>query len=304
MKGSDIPDVLLKHLRKIEPDAEFSGSLPRIESSSGKRYFAKIGRPSETEQYIGEAESLRAMDIGAPGLAPNVFAFGVSDNHGNDVDYSQGGHPYFLSEYKDIGSLTEKAAKALGKRLALDLHGFKSMEGFGFGVPTYCGATRQENGWFPSWEECFDSLIGGLFEGLRRKGRYAELCAKGEKVRERVIPYLLRPLVIQPVLLHGDLWSGNAGVDRGTGEPVIFDPSSYYGHNEADLAIARIFGVFPRSFFTTYHLYMPKSDPVEQYDLRGDLYELYHYLNHTLLFGGGYAGSAMSKMDSLLRGCE
>lgn len=30
---------------------------------------------------------------------------------------------------------------------------------------------------------------------------------------------------------------------------------------------------------------MPKSEPVEQYDLRADLYELYHYLNHTVLFG-------------------
>lgn len=30
---------------------------------------------------------------------------------------------------------------------------------------------------------------------------------------------------------------------------------------------------------------MPKSEPLEQYDLRADLYELYHYLNHTVLFG-------------------
>lgn len=30
---------------------------------------------------------------------------------------------------------------------------------------------------------------------------------------------------------------------------------------------------------------MPKSEPVEQYDLRADLYELYHYFNHTVLFG-------------------
>ncbi len=69
----------------------------------------------------------------------------------------------------------------------------------------------------------------------------------------RVIPELLGPLIIQPVLLHGDLWvgdysqrnpykmlltvvpqSGNTGIDRSTQEPVIFDPSSYFGHNEAE----------------------------------------------------------------------
>jgi hypothetical protein len=28
--------------------------------------------------------------------------------------------------------------------------------------------------------------------------------------------------------------SGNTGTDTATGEPVIFDPSSLYGHNEAE----------------------------------------------------------------------
>ena len=30
---------------------------------------------------------------------------------------------------------------------------------------------------------------------------------------------------------------------------------------------------------------MPKTEPVDQYELRGDLYGLFHYLNHTVLFG-------------------
>jgi protein-ribulosamine 3-kinase len=60
----------------------------------------------------------------------------------------------------------------------------------------------------------------------------------------RVIPLLLRNITPppEPVILHGDLWSGNTGVDGKTGLPVIYDPSSYYGHNEADLGIARMFG--------------------------------------------------------------
>ena len=51
------------------------------------------------------------------------------------------------------------------------------------------------------------------------------------------------------------------------------------------LSIAYIFGGFPKSFFTTYHEYFPKTEPVSQYDLRMKLYELFHYLNHTLIFG-------------------
>lgn len=58
-------------------------------------------------------------------------------------------------------------------------------------------------------------------------------------------------------------------------------------HSSHSLAIARIFGGIPASFFATYHQHLPKSEPQDQYDLRADLYELYHYLNHTVLFGVG-----------------
>lgn len=59
-----------------------------------------------------------------------------------------------------------------------------------------------------------------------------------------MVPLLLHSFspAPQPVILHGDLWSGNAGYDETTCTPVIFDPASYYGHNEADLGITHMFG--------------------------------------------------------------
>ncbi|KAJ7293140.1 fructosamine kinase PKL/CAK/FruK [Mycena rebaudengoi] len=256
---------------------------------SGKLYFAKSGQPREEEQYFGEAASLKDMEIAAPGLAPRVLASG-----------SDGGRPYLITEYKELPSLTDTAAKRLAQRLASELHQYKGLNGFGFQVPTYCGATRLENGWFDSWEECFGGLIGDLLAQLTKKGGYASLCAKGEEIRKTVIPKLLGPLVVQPVLLHGDLWSGNVGVEVNGGAPIIFDPASYYGHNEADLAITRLFGGVPATFFDSYHEFIGKTEPVNQYELRQDLYQLFHYLNHTLLFGGHYAASAGGKMEKLL----
>ncbi|KAF8898988.1 fructosamine kinase PKL/CAK/FruK [Infundibulicybe gibba] len=280
---------LLERLQSIEPDAEFTGKPPKITSTTGKVYYVKLGSPDEKEHYIGEAESLKAIHSGSPGLAPRVLAIGISDDC-----------PYFISEYKEIGALSHNSAGVLGKRLATELHQYTSPRGYGFGVPTYCGATKLKNGWYDDWETCFDNMIGDLLAQLGPRGDYDSLCRKGDLVRKHVIPNLLGRLNIRPALLHGDLWSGNVGVDK-AGEPVIFDPSSYFGHNEADLAIARIFGGFPNNFFETYHRFQPKSEPVDEYELRGDLYQLFHYLNHTVLFGGAYSGSAEKKMDILLR---
>ncbi|OCH86057.1 Ketosamine-3-kinase [Obba rivulosa] len=300
--SSHVHKIFVQCIQREEPGATITagtGSSP-IQSSSGKLYMGKIGSPGEKEQYIGEAESLKAMNQAAPSLVPRLIACGVIDDEAAESDHDVG-KPYFLSEYRDMGSLTDAAADVLGKRLATEMHAYKSTNGFGFHVPTYCGRTRLENGWYETWEECYDALIGGLLSSLRKSGGYDALCREGEDVRRRVMPALLRPLVIQPVLLHGDLWSGNTGTDRKTGEPVIFDPASLFGHNEADLAIARIFGGIPKSFFTTYHQHVPKSEPADQYELRCDLYELFHYLNHTVLFGGSYASSARQKMQRLLR---
>ena len=61
---------------------------------------------------------------------------------------------------------------------------------------------------------------------------------------------------------------------------VIFDPASFYGHSEYDLAIAKMFGGFSSSFFDCYHKVIPQSAGFRK---RTDLYKLFHYLNHWLV---------------------
>ena len=110
-------------------------------------------------------------------------------------------------------------------------------------------------------------------------------------------PSVLKGHQPAPSLLHGDLWSGNAGF---TPEgPVVFDPAVYYGDREADLAMTELFGGFPLEFYRAYNEAWPLA---EGYQQRKHLYNLYHLLNHLNLFGGGYLGQVMASLSLLRNG--
>jgi protein-ribulosamine 3-kinase len=82
---------------------------------------------------------------------------------------------------------------------------------------------------------------------------------------------------VTPVVVHGDLWSGNHGtgaIGNGPVEEVVFDPSSCYAHSEFELGIMRMFGGYGEAFFREYHKLKPKDEPVEEYEDRMQLYEL------------------------------
>ena len=97
-------------------------------------------------------------------------------------------------------------------------------------------------------------------------------------------------------LLHGDLWSGNAG-QLASGEPVIFDPAVYYGDRETDLAMTELFGGFDADFYAAYREAWPLP---AGYEHRRTLYNLYHVLNHLNLFGGAYLAQAEAMIGRLL----
>jgi fructosamine-3-kinase len=266
MVRSALPPHIHKQLARVEPGTQFSGGLPQVLSSSGRSYYAKFGSQRDKGQYVTEAESLKAIGLAAPGLVPALLAFGFADENGRDADSGKG-NPYFITEYKYMTPLTERSGAILGRRLATEVHNCTSPKGFGAEVPPYYGGvTRLRHGWYRTWEQYVDALVGDLLSTLWARGGHSDLCQKGQAIRarqvscfpsvttaqisRRVIPALLRPLRIRPVLLHGGLWvrristrdilipmtiqSGNAGTDTTTGEPVIFDASCVYGHNEAE----------------------------------------------------------------------
>ncbi|KAG8794807.1 hypothetical protein FRC12_021340 [Ceratobasidium sp. 428] len=168
---------LIEKLTQLFPGQTFtSAGGPRISSSSGSTYYAKAGSPSESEQYRAETRSLELMSAAAPGLCPSVILA------------SHQGRPFLISDYLDLSSLSSStgASKTLARRLASELHASKSENGkFGFECPTFCGATKVDNGWYDTWEAAYSAMIGGLLDKLEKRGSYKELCLRGREVQER-----------------------------------------------------------------------------------------------------------------------
>ena len=157
---------------------------------------------------------------------------------------------------------------------------------FGWSRDNYIGSTPQANGWCDDWAE---------FWRERRLRPQLELAARKGFNLGRIDPVpVLQNHKPQPALLHGDLWSGNAGFTADG--PVVLDPAVYYGDREADLAMTELFGGFPREFYDAYN----KAWPLESgYPRRKHLYNLYHLLNHLNLFGGGYLAQVKATLRLL-----
>ena len=67
----------------------------------------------------------------------------------------------------------------------------------------------------------------------------------------------------------------------------LFDPAPYFGDRETDIAMTELFGKQPMEFYQAYQEVLPTEAGYEQ---RKHVYNLYHALNHVVLFGSSYQG--------------
>jgi fructosamine-3-kinase len=203
---------------------------------------------------------------------------------------------FIVMEAFHSGSRCTDWQELLGRRLA-QLHQAAQTERFGFEQNNYLGTSLQPNGWLGDWVDFWrERRLGWQLRIFADSGNSGDpLLQLGEKLIERLDEILAEPQ--EPaVLLHGDLWSGNAAADE-KGEPIIFDPASYYGRREAEIGMMRLFGGFDKRCETAYNEVWPLADGA---DRRIACYRLYHELNHLNLFGGGYYRSCLKTIQQLL----
>ena len=184
-----------------------------------------------------------------------------------------------------------------GQQLA-KMHSSTSENGqFGFHVNNTIGATFQPNDWRNNWADFWDEMrLGHMLSLAKRDGGVFpyefELRSKVKRI--------LNKHRVAPGLIHGDLWSGNQGYLT-DGTPCIYDPASYYGDPEIDIAMTRLFGCNSNAFYDSYHQEKPFK---EGWELRQTIYNSYHILNHFVLFGGGYLTQAESMFARILKSSE
>ena len=250
----------------------------------GRRYFVKINDARNSELFEAEAEALREL-AGAGALrVPRPVAHGAHD-----------GQCYLVLEHLDLSGRGDTAGyRRLGEGLAA-LHA-TTAGAHGWHRDNFIGATPQPNTWSDDWVAFFrDYRIRFQLKLASERGGGKRLIDAGERLAQE-LGGLFRDYTPAPSLLHGDLWGGNAGFGA-DGAPVIYDPATYYGDRETDLAMAELFGGFPPAFHEGYDAAWPR-DP--GYGVRRDLYQLYHILNHFNLFGGMYRSQAQRLTERLL----
>lgn len=253
----------------------------RLEGRDGSCYFLKLNEVQRLPMLEAEAAGLAALAATHSVRVPQVIT------HGN-VE----GRSYLVLEYLELRAHGD--ARLLGEQLAA-MHRHTA-HNFGFAQDNFIGSTPQPNAggdnWVTFWHE---QRLEFQLRLAAQNGLGVELQRSGEKLLQ-VLPAFFDGYAPQPSLLHGDLWSGNHGFLH-DGTPVIFDPATYYGDRECDLAMTELFGGYPADFYAGYQAAWPLD---AGYKFRRDLYNLYHLLNHANLFGAGYVERAQGRIERLL----
>ncbi|KAE9605456.1 putative protein-ribulosamine 3-kinase [Lupinus albus] len=255
----------------------------RYDTDAGS-FFVKTNRSIGPSMFEAEALGLEAMYETGTIRVPKPHKVGPLPTGGS----------FIVMEFIEFGA-SRGNQSALGRKLGEMHKAGKSNKGYGFDVNNTIGSTPQINTWSSDWIQFYGECRLG-YQLKLALDQYGDktIYEKGQRLVKSMGP-LFDNVVIEPCLLHGDLWSGNISSDK-NGEPVILDPACYYGHSEAEFGMSWCAG-FGGSFYNSYFEVIPKQPGFEE---RRDLYMLYHYLNHYNLFGSGYRSSSMSIIDDYL----
>lgn len=221
----------------------------------------------------GEFDALTQIGRSSPDLVPKLFGTGQFRDSSIPT--------YFVfMEFLDLETGAPEPVP-LAKQLAdLQSRSVSPTGQFGYPMITCQGPTPQNITWDENWSVFYGRMLSEFFDrelavnGPSHDGKYK---AEKEKLILYTIPNLLGQLqtggrTIKPSLVHGDLWEENCGTVLKTGQSKIFDPASFYAHNEYQFGIWRINCPFGRPHYQEYFRHIPPSELKEQWEDRNEVY--------------------------------
>ncbi len=218
----------------------------------------------------------------------------------NDLIYVPEVIKYFMFENSEFLimewiDMKNKDQGKLGNGLA-GMHllsGKSSPKKYGYPDQGFIGTNKQLKGFEVDWADCFINLrIVPQMLMLGKQFSNAELI-QAIKNKIRIILSGHNPDIS---LVHGDLWSGNVGVDNNN-KGIIFDPACWWADAEVDIAMTKLFGAFREEFYTEYNKLI---SPKEGSEKRMVVYNFYHILNHANMFQGYYLNDVENYIQSIL----
>ncbi|MCC0177152.1 fructosamine kinase family protein [Waterburya agarophytonicola K14] len=244
-------------------------------------YFVKLNQASLVEMFVAEAWGLKEMYATQTITVPQAICWGTA-----------GDSSYIVLQWLNLARGSDESWRSMGRELA-EMHQAGIGTSFGWERNNTIGSTPQINTPRENWADFFaEQRIGYQLKlAQRRGGNFPDRDTVVDAVRNQLADR--QPEVS---IVHGDLWSGNAGIAV-DGCPVIFDPATYYGDRETDLAMTELFGGFPSAFYRGYNEVWQLDKGYQQ---RKSIYNLYHILNHFNLFGGGYGSQAKRIIQQII----
>jgi len=278
-----LSDTLLFDYKIIEkskiPEGEMNDCY--MISDGEQRYFVKSNTRECLARFEAESENLNRLRQTDTVKVPELVHIGHSKHNA-----------FIIQNFLSTKPLNDKKSSfhfgvQLGK-----LHSWGEQKEYGFDTDNYIGSTLQPNLWNKKWSRFFsEQRIGWQLQLLAEKGVYfGDINDIVSQINRRL--YNHNP---KPSLLHGDLWHGNTA-NTAFG-PICYDPASYWGDRECDIAMTELFEGFKSEFYQGYESICPLDFG---YNERKIIYNLYHILNHCNLFGGHYLDEAeqiFSKLD-------
>ena len=241
----------------------------------GQRLFVKSAPPGRAPMLEAEADGLEAL--AATGTVRVPRTAGLRRGPGGGL---------LALEWLELVPPDAGFGPRLAGALAALHAAPPPVPGFGWRRDNFLGATPQANPLTPDWA---GFLAGARIGALRQRlaGRDRALDQAVDAVIA-LLPALFAADPRAPSLIHGDLWQGNWGM-LADGTPVVFDPAVSCADAEAELAMMELFGAPPPGFAAAYARASGRGRDAR----RTRVYQLYHLLNHALLFGAAYARQAL-----------